>query len=176
MIAVIGDSIVPANAMVRGCAVFGNHWTRGEINCRVPRHDALHRSGAHSPRGPPWWFLARSSPDLDHALVERYFPQVLTRGLSAEDTLWILCDHTGAVIKTGHERLVINDLKTTLEARFPGIRITDVTVSKITLSDGTPIEGVITSPLSCTPCGSQPTRRRQTREVELIPPARLALA
>ena len=86
-------------------------------------------------------FGARSSQDLDRALVERYFPQVLTRGLSSDDTLWILFDHAGAVIKTGQETLVAADLKRTLEARFPGIRIADATASPITRSDGKPIEG-----------------------------------
>ena len=44
-------------------------------------------------------FGARSSVEMDRALVERYFPKVMTERVPAGDGLWILFDHSGHVLK-----------------------------------------------------------------------------
>jgi hypothetical protein len=76
-------------------------------------------------------FGARSSEALDRELVERYFPQALASGVKPGESLWILFDHQGHVLKRGAEVLQTTDLKMLMEARYPGIRVSDATVAPV---------------------------------------------
>ena len=76
-------------------------------------------------------FGARTSEELDRALVEKYFPDVLTQPDKAGDELWILFDHAGHVLKSGEESVTSDDLEKRLLARYPGIRISDVKESPV---------------------------------------------
>ncbi len=83
-------------------------------------------------------FGARSSQSLDRALVQRYFPRVLTEGPAADQTLWILFDHAGNVLSFGQDTLIAIDLKYALEARFPEIRISDTSVTRVVVHEEHP--------------------------------------
>ena len=89
----------------------------------------------------------RSSVELDRALVERYFPKVMTERVPAGEELWILFDHSGNVLKFGEEILPSADLKDTLEQRYRGILISAITVSSVIAPDGRQIEDTAQVPL-----------------------------
>jgi hypothetical protein len=80
-------------------------------------------------------FGARSSQSLDRALVQRYFPSILTEYPPADQTLWILFDHAGNVLSYGQDTLIAIDLEDALEARFPGIRISDTSVTAVAVRE-----------------------------------------
>src|SRR5262249_29889885 len=48
-------------------------------------------------------FGARNSRDMDRALVEHFFPRVLTEGLPKGEGIWILFDHDGRVLASGQD-------------------------------------------------------------------------
>jgi hypothetical protein len=70
-------------------------------------------------------FGARDSRSIDRALVERYFPKALTKGLPPGEGIWILFDHSGRVLRTGQEPFEHGNFKEQLTKRYPGIRIGD---------------------------------------------------
>lgn len=76
-------------------------------------------------------FGARDSRQLDHALVERHFPQALIEGLPAGQSIWILFDHAGQVLRSGQESVIAATLRKTLETRYPGIRTEAMTVTPV---------------------------------------------
>jgi hypothetical protein len=84
-------------------------------------------------------FGGRDSRDLDRALVERFFPKVLVQGGSPNEAMWILFDHEGRALRTGEEHFDPAKLRKILEARYPGIRTSDMTVTPILARDGRPI-------------------------------------
>jgi len=85
-------------------------------------------------------FGAKTSRDLDRALVAQYFPQALVPGAPLPEGLWILFDREGRVLRTGTERIDPTQLRATLEARFPGTRMGDLTVTPVFGRDGRPLE------------------------------------
>jgi len=92
-------------------------------------------------------FGTRSSVELDRALVERYFPKVMTERVPAGEGLWILFDHSGHVLKSGEEILPSADLKSTFERRYRGIHISAITESLVIARDGRRIEDTAHVPL-----------------------------
>ena len=92
-------------------------------------------------------FGARSSVELDRALVERYFPKVMTERVPAGEGLWILFDHSRHVLKSAEEILPSADLKNTLERRYRGIHISAITESLVVARDGRRIEDPAHVPL-----------------------------
>jgi hypothetical protein len=91
-------------------------------------------------------FGARNSRDLDRALVEHFFPRVLTGGLPKGEEMWILFDHEGQVLASGQE-LMSSDLTSVLEARYPGIRISSVVANTVYARDGRLLKGPDHEPL-----------------------------
>lgn len=75
-------------------------------------------------------FGGLGAPELDRALVERYLPRALAQGTRAV-AIWILFDHEGRVLLTGEESVETHSLRPVLEARFPGIRIAETTVTPV---------------------------------------------
>ncbi len=90
---------------------------------------------------------AGDSRDLDRALVERFFPNALTQRAPANHRLWILFDHEGRVLRTGEETTSPEKLRQALEARFPGIRTTDMTSSPVFGRNNLPLEDSSHHPL-----------------------------
>jgi hypothetical protein len=76
-------------------------------------------------------FGAKDSRQLDHALVERFFPKALIQGLPGGFGIWILFDHEGRVLKSGQESVAAATLRETLENRFPGIRTQAMAVTPV---------------------------------------------
>lgn len=85
-------------------------------------------------------FGARSSQVLDRELVEQYFPRAVTGDFKVGENLWILFDHAGHVLKHGVEAVNPSNLAKTLEARYPGIHISDATVAPVMGRDDHPVE------------------------------------
>ena len=84
-------------------------------------------------------FGGRDSHTLDRALIERYFPDVLSQGVAQQMGIWILLDHEGRVLRTGEEAFDSSALKTVLETRYPGIRTAEMTTSPVLARDGKPV-------------------------------------
>jgi hypothetical protein len=76
-------------------------------------------------------FGGLGSNELDRALIERYFPAVAKHALPVGEGVWILFDQEGRVLRTGTERIDPGTLRQTLEARYPGIRTSDMAVSPV---------------------------------------------
>jgi hypothetical protein len=85
-------------------------------------------------------FGARSSQVLDRDLVEQYFPRALTGDVKAGESLWILFDHAGHVLKYGAEAVNSSDVAKMLETRYPGVDASDATVAPVIGRDDHPIE------------------------------------
>ena len=84
-------------------------------------------------------FGGRDSRDLDRALVERFFAKLSLQGVSPGTGIWILFDHEGRVLHTGEEPVEPAALRKTLEARYPGIRTSEMTTAPAMGRDGRPI-------------------------------------
>jgi hypothetical protein len=84
-------------------------------------------------------FGGRDSHTLDRALIERYFPDVLSQGVAPQMRIWILLDHEGRVLRTGEEAFDSGTLKTVLETRYAGIRTAEMTTSQVLARDGKPV-------------------------------------
>lgn len=91
-------------------------------------------------------FAARNSRQVDRALMERFFPRVLTEGLPKGEGLWILFDHDGRVLASGQD-LMASDVSALLESRYPGIRIANVAANTVYGRDGHPLAGADHDPL-----------------------------
>ena len=88
-------------------------------------------------------FGAADTRELDRALIERFFPEALTRRAPANRHLWILFDHEGRVLRTGEDLIAPENLRATLEARFPGIHTAaDMTSGPVLGPDGRPVENL----------------------------------
>lgn len=72
---------------------------------------------------------------VDRAIVTRFFPDVMEHGTTAGEGLWALLDRDGNVLRTGREPFDSKNLKTLLESRYHGIRISAVTVTPVTRDD-----------------------------------------
>ena len=92
-------------------------------------------------------FGAGDSRDIDRALLERFFPNALTRQAPPNDQLWILFDQEGYAVRTGEEVIAPKDLRQALEARFPGIRTADMTTAPVYGRDNRPLEDLGHHPL-----------------------------
>jgi hypothetical protein len=85
-------------------------------------------------------FGARSSQVLDRELVEQYFPQVATHSVKAGESLWILFDHAGHLLRHGAEAVDPSSFGKALETRYPGIHISDATVASVIGRDDHPVQ------------------------------------
>jgi hypothetical protein len=92
-------------------------------------------------------FGGLDSRDVDRALVERYFPQIEEYGIPANEGFWILFDHEGHVLQSGQETFNTRSLRSLLEKRYPGIRISDMTLTPVLGRDGRPIKNASGQPL-----------------------------
>jgi len=77
--------------------------------------------------------------NVDRALVESFFPQVLAKGTRAHEGIWILFDHQGRMLRAGEERFDTASLRSLLEKRYRGIRTSDMTLTPVIGGDGRPI-------------------------------------
>jgi hypothetical protein len=91
-------------------------------------------------------FGARNSRNVDRALVEHFFPRVLSEGLPKGEGIWILFDHSGRVLVSGQD-LMPSDVSVLLESRYPGIRISDVAANTVYGRDGRALKGADHDPL-----------------------------
>jgi len=91
-------------------------------------------------------FGARNSRDVDRALVEHFFPRVLTEGLPKGEGIWIVFDHDGRVLAS-HQDPMPTDVSSLLEARYPGIRISNVAANTVYGRDGHALKGADHDPL-----------------------------
>jgi hypothetical protein len=81
-------------------------------------------------------FGGKSSRDLDRALVQRFFPQVLAEGAPLKEGIWILFDQEGRVLRSGQEPFEPDRLREVLEQRYPGIQTSDMTTTPVVGRDG----------------------------------------
>jgi beta-lactamase regulating signal transducer with metallopeptidase domain len=72
---------------------------------------------------------------IDRALVARFFPDAMQKGVAAGEGLWVLFDPEGNVLRTGREPFEPNTLEQLLESRYRGIDISAITVSPVTRDD-----------------------------------------
>jgi len=84
-------------------------------------------------------FGGLGSREFDRALVERYSPRALAQGTRAV-AIWILFDHEGRVLLTGEESVDTPSLRSMLEARYPGIRIAETTVTPVVGKGGRAVQ------------------------------------
>jgi hypothetical protein len=91
-------------------------------------------------------FAGVGSRNVDRALVQRFFPQVLEKGAELSQGIWILLDHQGRVLQTGQEHFKSRRLGQILEERYPGIRTSDMTVTPVVGPDGPTIRDMLGQP------------------------------
>lgn len=72
---------------------------------------------------------------IDRAIVARFFPDAMQKGLAAGEGLWVLFDPEGNILRTGREPFEPNTLEQMLESRYRGIDISAITVSPVTRDD-----------------------------------------
>jgi hypothetical protein len=92
-----------------------------------------YRKGPDSVRPPAGLFPDTSA--IDRALVARFFPDAMQKGVAAGEGLWVLFDSEGNILRTGREPFEPNTLEQMLESRYRGIDITAITVSPVTRGD-----------------------------------------
>jgi beta-lactamase regulating signal transducer with metallopeptidase domain len=79
--------------------------------------------------------LFSDTSDIDRAIVARFFPDALQKGIAAGEGLWVLFDPEGNILRTGREPLAPNTLEQMLESRYRGIDISAITVTPVTRDD-----------------------------------------
>lgn len=77
-------------------------------------------------------FLAPDTRSIDRSLVQRYFPEALQGGVSAQTRLWVLFDNDGKVLRTGTDTSRPAALTEVLETQYPGIRVEYITATPVT--------------------------------------------
>jgi hypothetical protein len=97
-----------------------------------------------------WSCSVGRARDLDRALVQRFFPQVLAQRAPLKEGVWILFDHEGRVLRTGQEPLEPEHLREVLEQRYPGIQTSDMTATPVVGPNGRPIKDAHGHPLQLT--------------------------
>ena len=95
-------------------------------------------------------FGGLGSRQLDRSLVQRYFPQLLSKGAPPNEGIWILFDHDGRVLQTGQEHFAPATLRNVLESRYPGIRTADMTATAVVGADGRPLKDPRGQPVQLT--------------------------
>lgn len=88
-------------------------------------------------------FTSSLFPDsriIDRALAERFFPSAFEHGVSAGEGIWVLFDRNGKVLRTGQEAFEPAQLIPILEARYPGIKSNDMTVTPVVDANMQPIK------------------------------------
>lgn len=79
--------------------------------------------------------LFSDTSDIDRAIVARFFPDAMQRGVAAGEGLWVLFDPEGNILRTGCEPFAPNTLEQMLESRYRGIEISAITVTPVTRDD-----------------------------------------
>jgi hypothetical protein len=90
-------------------------------------------------------FTSQVFPDsrlIDRALTAHFFPNAFERGVSADEGIWVLFDREGTVLRTGQESFDPRNLTHMLEARYPGIKVSDVTITPVVDANMQPIKSV----------------------------------
>jgi hypothetical protein len=88
-------------------------------------------------------FVSHLFPDtraVDRAIFERYFPAAAKAGVPAGESVWVLLDRAGNVLRSGQEPIDASQWNRTLESRFSGIKTQGVTVTPITDAAGNPLQ------------------------------------
>lgn len=91
-------------------------------------------------------FAAVGSKNVDQALIQRFFPQVLEKGAGLSQGIWILLDHEGRVLLTGQEHFKSGRLRQILEKRYPGIQTSNTTATPVVGRDGQTIRDGLGQP------------------------------
>ena len=92
-------------------------------------------------------FGGMGSGEIDRALVAKIFPKGLSQGAAVHDAIWILFDREGRVVRTGEEHVDPRTLRKLLEARYPGIQTSEMTVSPVLGQDRRPVKNSTGEPL-----------------------------
>lgn len=88
-------------------------------------------------------FVSRVAMDYrseDRAIFQHYFPEASSKGTPAGQGFWVLVDRGGQVLRSGQEPFETSGWNRALEARFPGIRTQEVTLTPITDAAGEPLK------------------------------------
>jgi len=70
--------------------------------------------------------------DIDHQIAEHYFKRELQQGVVTGERLWVLLDSQGRILRSGKEPAGTDQLNPVLEARYPGIKTEQMTVTPVT--------------------------------------------
>jgi beta-lactamase regulating signal transducer with metallopeptidase domain len=92
-----------------------------------------YRKGPNTSYPPAGLFPDTSA--IDRAIVARFFPDAMQKGVAAGEGLWVLFDPEGNVLRTGHEPFAPNTLEQMIESRYRGIEISTITVAPVTRED-----------------------------------------
>ncbi len=87
-------------------------------------------------------FVSHVFPDtraVDREIYRRYFPQAAKNGVPAGQSLWVLLDPAGHVVRSGQETVDTSKWNQALETRFPGIKTQGITLTPITDDSGEPL-------------------------------------
>jgi beta-lactamase regulating signal transducer with metallopeptidase domain len=88
-------------------------------------------------------FVSKVAPDTraqDRAIFARYFAAASRDGVPAGDSLWVLLDREGNVLRSGQEPTAPSHWNREIESRFPGISTQGLTVTPITDAENKPIK------------------------------------
>ena len=88
-----------------------------------------YRKGPNTSYPPAGLFSDTSA--IDRAIVARFFPDAMQKGVAAGEGLWVLFDAEGNILRTGREPFAPNTLEQMLESRYRGIEISAVTVTPV---------------------------------------------
>jgi len=93
-------------------------------------------------KNPDERFVSRLFTDtrsLDREIYAGQFPNFVRNGVPDGTNPWVLIDREGHVLRSGQEMLDHDQIVPTLEARFPGISIQEVTVTPIVDGSNQPV-------------------------------------
>lgn len=128
--------------------------SESNFSCFEVTHGELLYVGASTVQTPANTVLVvyggEGSRELDRALVQRFFPQLLTQGAPLNEGIWILFDQEGRVLKRGEEHFEPDRLREILEKRYPGIKTSDMTTTPVVGADGQPVKDSNGWPLKLT--------------------------
>jgi beta-lactamase regulating signal transducer with metallopeptidase domain len=92
-----------------------------------------YRKGPNTSYPPAGLFPDTSA--IDRAIVARFFPDAMQKGVAAGEGLWVLFDPEGNILRTGREPFAPNTLEQMIESRYRGIEISGITVAPVMRED-----------------------------------------
>ena len=83
--------------------------------------------------------LFTNTRSLDREIYIHSFPDLVQNGVPNSVNPWVLIDREGHVLRSGLESIAHDQIRATIEARFPGISTREVTVTPLFDSSNQPV-------------------------------------